>query len=123
MMSLGILLALVAVGVLLVLAVHVRVHRCKRQQYDARDAQLNHAWRAMQAVNRINAAYWRAHEAMRRESERDGRSGIPPHPGPGHDRSRAASGSPDPAHATVRQLRESHLSQPWAWTALVHAGA
>lgn len=60
------LLALVA-GVVALAVVRLNAARYERR---ARSARLTDAWRVMQAVNRINAAHWRACQMMRAEAER-----------------------------------------------------
>ncbi len=71
MSALVVLLLLMLVGVGVVLGAVLSTHRSEQQaRLDAREARLNSIWHALQATNRINAAFWHAREAMRREAER-----------------------------------------------------
>lgn len=47
--------------------------RRERARLSAQEASLNAKWRSLHSANRINAAFWYAREAMRREAERNGR--------------------------------------------------
>jgi hypothetical protein len=77
-----ILLAVVfmAVGVM-VGALIVDTHYSHRRAWLAsREARLERLWRSLQAAHRINAGFWGAQEAMRREAREQYRPGdqLPP---------------------------------------------
>jgi hypothetical protein len=60
--------ACISLGVVLgalLLAGHVSTRLAR---LDEREDQLVQAWRSLLAANRINAAFWRAHEELRREA-------------------------------------------------------
>jgi hypothetical protein len=63
-------LAVLGVGVIVGALLADDQWRRERARLATREAALNAKWRSLHAANRINAAFWYAREAMRREAER-----------------------------------------------------